>query len=317
MADLVAEAKVAQDAGTFLLTVRGESFYDRVIGMMLAGILSLIGLIVVLYLIYITNAALHARMPAPIEIVEIYGTGGGSPEGEVGAVETIDVPGGAPSLVASNNLQDATDFEEPSMQQVSTAVLDALADPSAEALEVDVGQATLSGNMVATGRRASRIGTGGRAFGFGPGDGGALPPEQRWSIVYNPGLTLDEYARQLDALGVELGTVGGSNTIEYGSQFSTNPTRRSGLSQADGRLYFLPQNRTWRENDSALLARCGIVVGDKPIFQFYPRGVESTLQQLETAFKGRQTSEIRTTRFTVVPSGNSFTFKVLAQETFR
>jgi hypothetical protein len=314
MAELVAEATKVKLAGTEL-QVYGESRYDQVISMMLACVVSGLAVVGVLTLIHLTNNAFRARVPAAVELIEFYGTGGGDPEGEVGAVETVNVPGAAAGEHASNNPEEASEFEEPALERVSSTVLDALAN-SNTAIEADVAESIPSGGVVASGRRASRIGTGARAYGFGPGDG-TLPPWQRWSIVYNPGLTIDEYARQLDALGVELGVTSGTNTVEYGSNFSSNPTRRSGLSQAEGRIYFLPQNRTWRENDAALLARCGIQVGDRHIFQFYPRGVEQTLAQLERAHQGRQAAEIRTTRFAVVPQGNSYTFRVQTQVTLR
>ena len=59
----------------------------------------------------------------------------------------------------------------------------------------------------------------GRLCILGPGDGG-VPREQRWSIVYNPGQTPDEYAVQLDALKVELAVVSGPNQLTYVSNFS-------------------------------------------------------------------------------------------------
>src|SRR5260370_345022 len=71
-----------------------------------------------------------------------------------------------------------------------------------------VGRGRSRGGPVAGGRRSSKIGTGGPGLGFGRGDGG-IPPEQRWSIIYNTGQSPEDYARQLDALGVELAVVSG------------------------------------------------------------------------------------------------------------
>src|SRR4029078_9284316 len=96
--------------------------------------------------------------------------------------------------------------------------------------------------VTSAGRR-SKLATGGLGLGFGPGDGG-VSREQRWSIIYNPGQTIDEYARQLDALGVEVPVVSGRDQLTYVSRFSQSaPAKRYGSGQGDDRLYFLWQGR--------------------------------------------------------------------------
>src|SRR5262249_44429191 len=127
----------------------------------------------------------------------------------------------------------------------------------------------------------------------------------------------DEYARQLDALQVELGIVQGKN-MAYASKFSSaQPQVRTGSGAGDGRLYFLWQGRGRKTSDVALLKKAGLTVGDADIFQFYPDWVETRLAELEVRYKGRQPAEIRVTRFSVVPRGNSYDFSILAQETLR
>jgi hypothetical protein len=104
------------------------------------------------------------------------------------------VPGAETAAQSSNNEDVAADFEEPVVQQTPGAMLDAVAEAGQSLAEVDLGAAMPTGGPVASGRRASKLATGGPGLGFGPGAGG-FPREQRWSIVYNPGQTLDEYAR--------------------------------------------------------------------------------------------------------------------------
>jgi hypothetical protein len=82
-------------------------------------------------------------------------------------------------------------------------------------------------------------------------------------------------------------------------------------------LYFLWQGRGRKESDLALLGKAGVTVGESVVFQFYPPGTEQRLAELEVRYKGRQPGEIRVTRFTVVPSGNSYDFQVVAQDTLR
>ncbi len=296
--------------------VLGESLYDRVISFLMAVVMGALMVVGLLALVYITNQAYASRVTAPLQIVEVFGGGGGSPEGTPGSTEKIDVPGADAAPLASNNEEEAGDFEEPSVQSTPGAMLDAVAEASSGLAEVDLGPVMPSGGPVASGKRASKIGTGGPGLGFGPGDGG-VAREQRWSIVYNTSQTAEEYARQLDALGVELAVVSGPNQLTYVSSFSSpEPTKRFGPGN-DGRLYFLWQGRGRKQSDIALLRKAGIEVGEGVVLQFYPRAVEEQLAQLEVRYRGRQPGEIRVTRFSVVPRGDGYGFQVLAQETLR
>lgn len=308
------------DAGSALAfdpRVFGESGYDRVTSMLMAVVVGALIVVGWLALIYQTNQEYASRVTAPLQIIEVFGGGGGSPDGTPGSTEKIDVPGAEAAAQASNNPEDASDFEEPSVMRTPAAMLDAAADVGAGLAEVDVGAVMPSGGPVASGRRASKLGSGGPGLGFGPGDGG-VPAEQRWSIIYNPGQTADEYARQLDAFGVELAVVSGANQLAYVSHFSeATPTVRYGSGQGDNRLYFLWQGRGRKVSDVALLKKAGIDVGEGVVMQFYPKAVEQQLAQLEVRYRGRQPAEVRVTRFGVVPQGDGYGFTVLAQETLR
>ena len=307
---------VAEPVAVELPKVLGESAYDRVSSMLMAVVAGAAIIVGWLALVYITNQAYKMRVSAPVEIVEVFGGGGGSPEGEVGATEKVDVPGAEAAAQASNNEEMASAFEEPTVQLTPNTTLDAVSEPGKEAAEqADFGAAMPTGGAIATGKRASKLGTGGPAFGFGPGDGG-VSREQRWTIAYPVGQTADDYARQLDALGVELATAQG-NTLVYGSRFSGTPARRIGSPADDKRLYFLWRGQGRKQSDVALLARAGIDVGEGAIFQFYPPAVEETLQRLENAYRGRQPAEIRLTRFGVVPRNNGYGFEVMDQQTLR
>lgn len=297
--------------------VFGESPYDRVTSMLMAVVVGAALAVGWLYLIYLTNQEYASRVTAPLQIVEVFGGGGGSPDGTPGSTEKIDVPGAAAAAAASNNDEDAADFEAPSVRQAPAAMLDAVAEAGESLAEVDIGAVMPGGGPVAAGRRASKLGTGGPGLGFGPGDGG-VPAEQRWSIVYNQGQTAEEYARQLDALGVEFAVVSAPNQLTYVSRFSDPvPTKRYGSGQGDNRLYFLWQGRGRKASDVALLKKAGIDVGDGVVMQFYPKAVENQLAQMEVRYRGRQPSEIRFTRFGVVPRGGGYGFTVVAQEPLR
>lgn len=302
---------------TFDPKVRGESAYDRVTSFLMAVVAGALLIFGWLAMVYATNQAYASRVTAPLEIVEVFGGGGGSPEGTPGATEKIDVAGADVAAQASNNEDVAGDFEEPSVQETPAAMLDAVAEAGQTLAEIDLGAVMPRGGPVASGRRASKLGTGGPGLGFGPGDGG-VPREQRWSIVHNRGQTLEEYARQLDSLGVELAVVSGKDQLTYVSHFANPiPTKRYGSGQGDNRLYFLWQGRGRKDSDLALLKKAGLDVGEGVVIQFYPRNVENILSQLEVRYRGRQPSEIRVTRFSVVPRDGGYGFAVLAQETLR
>jgi hypothetical protein len=297
--------------------VLGESIYDQVTSFLMAIVLGALMIVGLLALIYITNQAYASRVTAPLQIVEVSGGGGGSPEGTPGSTEKIDVPGADAGPLASNNEEEAGDFEEPAVQSTPGAMLDAAAEAGSGLAEVDLGPVMPTGGPVASGKRASKLGTGGPGLGIGPGDGG-VAREQRWSIVYTNEQSPEEYARQLDALGVELAVVAGPDQLVYVSNLSAaEPTKRYGSGRSDGRLYFLWQGRGRKASDIALLAKAGIQVGEGVVLQFYPRSVENQLAQLEVRYRGRQPGEIRVTRFSVVPRGDGYGFQVIAQETLR
>jgi hypothetical protein len=297
--------------------VLGESKYDQVTSMLMAIVLSAILVVSWLALVYASTQAYAARVTSPLQIIEVFGGGGGSPDGTPGSTEKIDVAGADAAAAASNNEEAAGDFEEPAVQLTPGAMLDTAAEAGQSLAEVDLGPVMPRGGPVATGKRASKLGSGGPGLGFGPGDGG-VAPEQRWSIIYNQGQTIDEYARQLDALGVEMAVVAGPDELLYVSHFSSaKPTTRHGSGRGDHRLYFLWQGRGRKASDIALLQRAGVEVGEGVVFQFYPTGAERRLSELEVRYKGRQPIEIRVTRFTVVPNGNTYDFQVVAQEALR
>jgi hypothetical protein len=296
--------------------VLGESRYDQITSMLMAIVLGAILVVGWLALVYVSNQAYASRVTAPLQIIDVMGGGGGSPEGAPGSTEKIDIAGADAATMASNNEEPAGDFEEPALQQTPGAMLDTVAEAGQSLAEVDLGAVMPSGGLVASGRRASKIGTGGPGLGFGPGDGG-VPAEQRWSIVFNQGQTPEEYARQLDALGVELAVVAGEQLLYLSHLSSPTPTKRQGSGRGDHRLYFLWQGRGRKASDIALFQKAGIDVGEAPMFQFFPPEAERQLAEKEVRYRGRQPGEIRVTRFTVVPSGNGYDFQVVAQELLR
>jgi len=296
--------------------IYGESSYDRVTSLLLAVVMGALLVFGWLTLIAATTSAYQSRVTQPIEVIEVSGGGGGTPDGKVASIEEINVPGGERADRPSNNEEDASDFEQPSVEARPAAMLDTVTEAAQNLAEVDVSSVMPNGGRIATGKRRSKVGNGGPGYGFGPGDGG-VRREDRWSIIYKTGQTADEYARQLDAFGVELAIVSG-NQLVYASHFSqAQPSKRTGSGSDDKRLFFVWRGQGRKESDIALLAKAGLQVGEGVIFQFYPAQVESILEQLEVRYKGKQPAEIRNTRFGVVHSEDGYNFEVLSQEYLR
>jgi hypothetical protein len=296
--------------------VYGETRTDRITSAMMSGVFGVclaIGWLAVMILTQQSFAT--GKEPKKVEIIEVEGGGGGTPDGELGATEAVNISGADAAAVASNNMEDASAFEEPSIEQTSSAVIDALADvPADEIADVDIADALPNAGLVASGKRASKLGTG-RPYGFGPGPGGGVPREQRWSLVWPPNQTIQDYALALDVMGVELATPSSGGTLDYVKNFLGTPTRRTGLVAADKRLYFLWQGAGRKSTDVQLLQNAGIQVGNKPIFQFIPEATEEKIVQAEVQFQNKQPVEIRKTRFQIIPkSRTDFDVKVISQE---
>jgi hypothetical protein len=316
MSAAIAPAPVERPMGAPDPLVRGESDFDRVSSMLLAVVLGALIIFGLLALMYATNQAYQRRVTAPLEIVEVSGGGGGSPEGQVGGIESINVPGGEASDRASNNEEEAAEFEEAAVQETPAAMLDTVAEAGQSLAEVDVGAVMPTGGKVATGKRSSKIGNGAVGYGFGPGDGG-VRKEDRWTILANPGQTAEEYAKQLDALQIELAVIQDKHIV-YVSRFSTDrPAQRIGTGIGDNRLYFIWRGSGRKGSDLALLQKAGIEVGEGVILQFYPPSAEQRLAELEVRFRGRQAGEVRRTQFRVIPRGTGYDFEVVSQETLR
>jgi hypothetical protein len=311
-----AEAAKEKDQAGIEAKIYGETNYDRVSSMLIAVVLGALIVFGWLSIIAATTSAYQSRVSQSIEVIEVSGGGGGTPEGKVASVEEINVAGGETADKASNNEDDASQFEEPSVEARPAAMLDTVMEAGQNLAEVDVAQVMPNGGKVASGKRKSKVGNGGPGYGFGPGDGG-VRREDRWSILYKTGQTADEYARQLDAFGVELAIPSGNQLIFVSNFSQVQPSKRTGSPVEDKRLYFVWQGQGRKESDIALLSKAGLQVGESVIFQFYPARTETILEQLEVRHKGKQPAEIRKTRFGVVQSGNGYAFEVLSQDYLR
>ena len=164
--------------------VLGESKFDVVSSALMSFVIGTgfgVGWLFVMYLTMLAYAKAD-RIPQRVEVIEVFGGGGGTLDGTPGAVEEMNVAGADAADMASNNMEDASNFEPPQVEVTSSAVIDALSDIPPD-IAIDMADALPNADLVAMGKKASRVGTG-KAYGTGNGPGGGIPREQRWTIVF-------------------------------------------------------------------------------------------------------------------------------------
>jgi hypothetical protein len=265
----------------------------------LTAMLIMVGLCVsMLFIIWVTTRVWIRNTPVAPELIEPLAGGG-------------NAMGNARELVEPGE-EEIDDFAEPQLQETIDSITDAVTDQLAT---LD----TLGGESASTtaggGAGDSRI--------AGPGDGDAdlVPRWQRWQVEYNASSS-QTYAKQLDAFGVELAaTGGGSSTIDYVAGLSQpNPTRRSGSSADDERLYMTYQFGPLKELDARLLESVGVPTRGRILMQFYPQKAENMLALAEQEYlssKGRSLEQVKRTTFGVTADGGNYRFFVKDQQLHR
>lgn len=146
---------------------------------------------------------------------------------------------------------------------------------------------------------------------------GEIPRQRRWQFFMPDGLTTREYARILDALGIELAVVSGAE-LHYVRQLSDpKPQRRSGPAQDERRLYLAWEHGRFEEADRELLRAAGIDAAGSVILHLVPAELEEKMAALEHQFANRQPNAIRTTRFSVRYGEGGYEVYVVKQEPLR
>jgi len=145
-----------------------------------------------------------------------------------------------------------------------------------------------------------------------------LPREQRWFVRFGDRDSLDGYAKQLDAFGIELGALVPGGSIVFLSQMSTkNPKKRTvNTGKGESRLYMTWQGGSRREADIQLFRRIGVNAAGGVIFHFYPKKTEQQLARLEFNHAQRSADQIRRTYFVVRRKGPDYEFVVTKQSYF-
>jgi hypothetical protein len=292
------------------------TLYERVSSALMAAMLGVGAVLFAAVTYWLAHRPPPELKVVPLEIVQLEPEVdfGGSLEGVVGGTAEVDTGsdggGGGGESIGSDvptletTLATVTSVAGSAAQQTTAAYLDA---------------ATPSSNTTGSGSGGSGTGTGGGRppLGFGPGKGGGVPRELRWFVSFSDDNSLDEYAKQLDAFGIELGVLMPDGRLIYVSQLSKpSPMQRvSTTGKDEKRLYFTWQGGDRQQADLKLFQKAGITVGKGTIYHFYPPRLEEVLATLEFNYAKRKAKEIRRTYFVVKKQGGAYGFEVTRQTT--
>lgn len=285
--------------------VLGNTLYDRVSAWSIALFIAIAGLCVSVVAVWFTN-----RLPVPPQAVP---------------VELVEVPGGFEDGSPDESLR--VDSPEPEVHDAAPEEMPADKTEIAEALETVVElsdaatqqvQQTFETGVQSSGKAGSARGTGKRGLGVGPGPSG-LPREQRWFVRFGDRVGLDDYARQLEFFGIELGALLPDGRLAYLSKLATDPpqVRYTTGGGQEQRMYMTWQGGDRRDADVQLFKRASVDIrADTVIFHFYPKETEQKLARLELDYRNRPLPQIRRTYFAVEGAPGRYQFTVVRQVYF-
>jgi hypothetical protein len=136
-----------------------------------------------------------------------------------------------------------------------------------------------------------------------------------WEIVFPDGISVQEYARQLDYFKIELAAVAKGGRAEYLFKVSSRkPEKRIGDATRDDRWRIAWVKGTLDAADRSLLSKAGINTRDKQLLHFFPEPIEARLGQLERAHAQGRPDEIRRTRFEIRPLTKDDGYEIVVVE---
>lgn len=279
--------------------------YDRVSSWMISIVIAMVFVVIAVVIWWYSTRPPAPPILVPLELVE---DPGGFEDGNPDETLQVDSP-----LEETPNASLAEEQLDENVQETLDTVME-LSDRAAEQVEqVQTAEPEIGGTP------GSHTGTGGRPLGSGNGSGG-FPREQRWFVSFNDSGSLDEYGKQLDFFGIELGAVFPSRgEIVYLSKLGTNPPtqRVVKISPAEQRLYMSWQGGERKQADIKMFQRAGVDISGAKLVQFYPKQTEDMLARLELNYANRAARDIRRTYFTIQTSRNGYSFVVSRQTYLR
>lgn len=283
--------------------------YDRAAAGVIAAFVVLLVICACIIALWISTRPVPVALAVPVEMVDLPG---GFLDGSID--ETLRVDGTGPEVFNANAAPDeisSTLLETAESLESSTALSETMGAMAAAPTQ----QQFDTGSVRNVGQKGSAKGTGRRPFGSG-GPGRGLPRDQRWFVRFDSQTSLDEYAKQLDFFKIELGALLADGRLAILSQISQPKpaVRYIARGSDEQRLFMTWQGGERRFADVQLFGKAGInVPGDAPLFQFYPKEVETQLATLERDYRNRPAAEIKRTYFIVISQGGCYAFQVIRQ----
>jgi hypothetical protein len=286
--------------------VMTETQYDRASAGMMCVVVGLLGGTALLVAVWFTN-----RLPAPPEAVpiEILDMSGGFEDGNPDETPNLESP---EEEIPDPSIAETSDDQSQIQEMLETVV--ELSDSASQQVE----QAVQSESSSTSGKIGSATGTGGRPLGMGGGGNGGFPAEQRWFIKFDDG-SLQTYAQQLDFFKIELGALflQQRELVFLSNLAKPKPTERVVKTGGDNRLYMTWKGGSRKQADVALFKKSGRDAANATLMHFYSPETEQLLAQTEVNYRGRKTTEIRRTYFSVRKDGAGFKFVVTSQSYLR
>lgn len=272
------------------------SWFDAVTSFLMAVLLMLTSMVGVLFLLWVLLPEDELVLTEPVtEITRV----------SVGGSATVDSPFDVPTKQETVDFR-TTDLETSVQSLVSAAEQMAVDEPTLKTVDPagDDGSGTIGRN----GPDQS-----------GDADADIIPRFKRWQIDWKAN-DLNEYARQLDHFGIELGVVGGTRPgVDLVNEFASNPRARY-LERSDDekRLYFLwTRPSPLQRFEERLLMQAGVSTRDRQILKLIPEELEMQLATLElrhAVSKGHDSvDQIARTVFECVSKGSGYEFRVVSQ----
>lgn len=272
---------------------------DTVASFLMALLIIVGGLVLVLFIFWVTTKFTFERPPAGILTENIAGRG----DHAAGFERDIDPPGS----------EEAEVLSEPTLEKSLEAVSDV-----ASTVAASIDSVSSDSDVSATGKNGK-----GDSRPPGPlGEGDDIVPRfERWELKFQA-KGLKPYADQLDFFKIELACVGGNiASVDYASGFSGSPKKRSGTVEEENkkqRLFFMWRtDGPLRQYDTQLLGQAGVRTQGRLIIKYIPKDLENTMALAEKAYwesKGKKSvKEIAKTIFESRPTSSGFEFVVIEQ----
>jgi len=215
------------------------------------------------------------------------------------------------------------DFEPPGVEEVEELLEPTLAD-TIEAVTDAVSSVAASLDTMDTNATANSAGAGqGDSRPPGPeGEGEDIIPRfERWQLNFSA-KGKQEYAKQLEFFGIELGAVGPPiQGVDYAFNLTGSPqTRRETDSTKEERLYFMWTSPSpLKRYDAALLQQAGVPMNaQRQMLKFIPDQLANQLYQIEMEYAQSnnnvtEVKRIKKTVFETNTAGAGYQFEVVEQ----